>query len=309
MNFTQGMLLDLRRLTLNDISVRADVLAGRYRRLTPEIAIWEETWEQLPPWERARARDHAFGMSADRAILCGASAARIHGLAVAGAGRMVEMTYLNRNSVRARKFWPPWTVFRSAGLRRDEVCVVEGIRVTAVSRTLRDVARYHGLAAGVVAIDDARRKDSALTIDSLHRTITAGQSYHGVGTVRRAIDLSVSNSDSPLESQARVILVTAAVGMVQAQVVITVRGRAYRVDLLIDGWLIIEIDGNVKYDGVTFGKAVDDVLRAERHRETQLQNAGFVVIRVKAADLVVRPDGGCTLLDLVRAAQGRRHPA
>ena len=50
-------------------------------------------------------------------------------------------------------------------------------------------------------------------------------------------------------------------------------------DLLINGWLIVEIDGDVKYDGETYGRT-DDVIRAERSREKALQNTGRVVVRV-----------------------------
>lgn len=308
MTFDPDMLLDLRRLTLTDTAVRTDLLAGSYRRLTPEIAIWAETWRRLPPWEKARARAYAFGMSADRAILVGNSAALVLGIAVVEADPPVEMAYLNPKSARSRRSRPAHTVFRHGALTADEVCVVDGVRVTTTLRTLRDVARYHGVPAGVVAIDDARRKTPGLNAEHLHRSMTRELRYHGVGVVRQAIDLSVGDADSPLESLARVILVRAGVGQIRTQVLMRPGGGAqtYRVDLLVDGWLIIELDGRVKYDGSTFGTPVDEVIRAERHREKQLQNAGFVVIRASFADLSVRADGGCRLLDLVRSAQRRR---
>ncbi|MDR7329022.1 hypothetical protein [Corynebacterium guangdongense] len=308
MNFTLDMLLNLRRLTLADTAIRADLLAGKYRRLTPEVVIWEETWRRLPPWEQALARTYAFGVSADRAVLSGKSAARVLGIATVGSDPLVEMTYPNPKSFRARRSWPPHTVFRSSALSEDEVCVVDGIRVTTTFRTLRDVARYHGVVAGVVAIDDLRRKSPGLSIEDLHRSMTVEQRYHGVGAVRQAIDLSGDSADSPLESMARVILVRAGVGRIQTQGQIRPsRGTTtYRVDLLIDGWLIVELDGNVKYDGATFGKRADEVIRAERQREKELQNAGFLVLRATFADLSPREDGGCGLLDMVAAAQRRR---
>ena len=141
MTFDPDMLLNLRRLTLTDTAVRADLLAGNYRRLTPEVAIWAETWRGLPPWEQARARAYAFGMSADKAILAGNSAALLLGIAVVDADPPVEMTYLNPKSVRSRRFWPAHTVFRHGALTEDEACVVDGVRVTTPLRTLRDIAR------------------------------------------------------------------------------------------------------------------------------------------------------------------------
>lgn len=60
---------------------------------------------------------------------------------------------------------------------------------------------------------------------------------------------------------------------------------AFRVDLLIDGWLVLEVDGAAKYDGQTYGRAVEDVIRSERDREVYLQNQGFVVRRVTPQQL------------------------
>ena len=45
------------------------------------------------------------------------------------------------------------------------------------------------------------------------------------------------------------------------------------------GDVILEVDGDVKYDGVTYGKT-DDIIREERRREKELQNQGKVVVRV-----------------------------
>ena len=308
MTFDKNMLIDLRRLRLTDTELRNDLLSGHYRKLTPEIAIWEDTWRRLEVWDKEIARDFAFGLSYDRAVLVGASAARVQGLAVLGRMPQVELAYLSRSSVRGKKYWPPQTVFRSAVLHEDEIYTKSGVRLTRIRRTIRDVTRYHGVLAGVVTIDDARRQDPTLTTSVLHHHITEAGGYHGVGKVRRAIDLSIDNADSPLESQARVILVCAGVGKVRPQALIqpVPGGPTYRVDLLIDDWLIIEVDGKVKYDGTTYGKSVDDVMFAERAREKHLQNAGYVVIRITLEDLILRPDGGCGLLDLVRAAQRRR---
>lgn len=50
-----------------------------------------------------------------------------------------------------------------------------------------------------------------------------------------------------------------------------------RVDLLINGYIAIELDGRVKTDG-TFGDPVAVTLQ-ERHREKELQNLGIIVRR------------------------------
>lgn len=62
--------------------------------------------------------------------------------------------------------------------------------------------------------------------------------------------------------------------------------NGYRVDLCIDDAVVIEVDGHSKYDGTTFGKPVDEVLRAERQREKHIQNLGFVVLRYSPRELL-----------------------
>ena len=101
---------------------------------------------------------------------------------------------------------------------------------------------------------------------------------------------------------ARVRLVLADMGRVREQV----RIGGHRVDLLVDDETIVEVDGAVKYDGVTFNRPVDEVIRAERRREKDLQNAGYTVVRIGAEHL---HDEGAELIRLVRQARLRLRPA
>ena len=61
-----------------------------------------------------------------------------------------------------------------------------------------------------------------------------------------------------------------------------------RVDLLVNGFLVIEIDGFIKYDerflqerGVTYRQVMED----ERHRERQIQNQGYQVLRLAPGEV------------------------
>ncbi|WIM70426.1 hypothetical protein [Corynebacterium suedekumii] len=71
-------------------------------------------------------------------------------------------------------------------------------------------------------------------------------------------------------------------------------GITYRVDLLINGWLVVEVDGEMKYRGA-FGVTPDEAIRRERRREKEIQNLGYVVLRISAADLR-DPAGFLTLI-------------
>ena len=70
-----------------------------------------------------------------------------------------------------------------------------------------------------------------------------------------------------------------------------------RVDLLVEGRVVVEFDGMVKYEGAD-GRAA---LAAEKHREDRLRALGFEVVRLTWADLD-RPE----VVDrLIRSALGR----
>lgn len=118
----------------------------------------------------------------------------------------------------------------------------------------------------------------------MRRGMLAGPQFRGARAVREALGLFIPNAGSALESHARVLLVLSDVPGIesiaaQAAIRDPATGETYYVDLLINGWLIVEIDGDVKYDGETYGRT-DDVIRAERSREKALQNTGRVVVRV-----------------------------
>ena len=303
-----GMLTDLRRLTSYDTATRAQLADGTLLSLTPEIAVDAATYRRLPPWERAEVRARAFGMAADRAVLCSLSAARILGIEVLSWDDTVELGYVNSDRTPPKSQRAPRTRYYGSRVPRTEIVVVDGLRVTGVERTLVDVARHHGVVEGVVVIDSALRRFPGLNVQ---RLTAAGEHLRlrGIATYRRAVQLCDEKSESPKESQARALIHLAAlpgVKKVRTQARVTVGGRQIRVDLLIDGWLVVEVDGQIKYDGVTYGKPTDQVLREERQREKALQNLGYTVLRIGHADMVPAADGSVPMVDLIAQALARR---
>ena len=123
-----------------------------------------------------------------------------------------------------------------------------------------------------------------VTRGELEATVDAMRGKKGVEVVRKVLAHAVANSQSPYESYARALLICAGLSpTTQAPI------GPYLVDLLI-GRVVIEIDGKVKYDGTTYRPVAETLLR-EREREVQIQNSGYVVRRVKPADLLRDPDG------------------
>lgn len=302
------MFTDLRRLTSYDTATRARLTDGALLPLAPEIAVDAVAYRKLPPWRRAEVRARAFGLAADRAVLCSLSAARVLGIEVLSWDDTVELGYVDSDRTPPKSQRAPRTRYYGSRVPRSEVLVVDGLRVTGVERTLVDIARRHGVVEGVVAIDSALRRFPGL---SVQRLLAAGERLrvHGIAKYRRAVQLCDEKSESPKESQARALLHLAelpGVKKVRTQARITAGGRQIRVDLLLDEWLVIEVDGQVKYDGVTYGKPTDQVLREERQREKALQNLGYTVLRIGHAEMIPTADGSVPMVELVARALARR---
>lgn len=256
-----------------------------YVYLTAEVAMPLENYAALPPWEQATARAAAVGLTLDTAVVAGTAAARLWGIDVLDWRQpRVDALHVDGKRAGGRCRSTPAVRYRFGRLPESGVWADHGIRATRVLRTLRDICCYDGLVAGVVAIDSARRKWPELTAPVLRHGMISGSRFEGAPLVREAIRLSIPNAGSALESHARILLVLADVPgiesiVAQAEIRDPATGTTYYVDLLVNGWLIVEIDGEVKYDGESFG-GTDDVIRDERRREKALQNTGRVVVRV-----------------------------
>ena len=95
---------------------------------------------------------------------------------------------------------------------------------------------------------------------------------------------AVHNSRSPFESYGRAILIE----RVAEHWIVNGMFAGYEVDLR-RGMFVTEIDGDYKYDGVTF-KPTDETLRKERRREKNLLKAGVKLLRPSPVDLLFRED-------------------
>ncbi len=228
-----------------------------------------EAWSQLPDHDRQWLEVVAAGKGSTGSILVGRSAARVHGMWVFPLGHeTVELSLRGGGSSPGRCAHPRYT-FRHSRLRGSEIREVNGLLVTSAIRTFADIARYHGFAEGLVAADWLRFR--GLDADRLHREITDMGRLKGIGTVRRCAEYSTPVVDSGSESLARGLLITEGIGPLTPQYTI----GGYRVDLLIGGWLIIEIDGAVKYRGPD----AEAVRQREFNRQKEIANRGYVFLR------------------------------
>lgn len=253
-------------------------------RLAPQVTVDAQAYTSLPVHEQTRLRCLAAALSAHRAVLAACSAARVHRLWVLSARGEEDIELaLAGGTVPPNAQVPPGWRYRKMKLPPGDIVSVsaeEGapsVRATSPARTVVDLARLHGFVRGLVAADSylACGYERA-ALDAVAARLKGSR---GIGQARQVIEAAIGVSESPYESLARGLLIHS--GMAQRhRVEPQARIGAFRVDLLIDGWLVLEVDGAAKYDGQTYGRAVEDVIRSERDREVYLQNQGFVVRRV-----------------------------
>ncbi len=153
---------------------------------------------------------------------------------------------------------------------------VGAVECTSVARTALDLAREHGVAAGVVALDFALaegmsdRADVASTLSRLAR-------WPGVRAAREAAAKADPRSESVLESVSRVRLTQFGFPAPDLQVTIAnaAARRIGRVDFLwADLGVVGEADGALKYDGSN-----PDALVDEKRRQELLEETGLIVVR------------------------------
>lgn len=300
---------NIRRWTTTDTEKWRLLEDGTYKKLAAKIVIPTATYDALSLWERRRAEAVAAGMNAEKAVISGLSAGRLWGLWVLQVDHTVDLIQPDSHACN-RSQWPAGVTYRSVKLAADAIHERAGFRITSVSQTIRDITRWYGVTAGVAALDSARTRSPAIPPEQWASDLLGGRPFKGKNAVRRVLALSVADSESALESWARVLILTSGLNVtLEVQARINANGEIFRVDLLVNGWLVVEIDGAVKYDGQTFGKPTDEVVRRERDREKRIQNAGFLVLRIGVNDLRAIHGREPRLLSLLRSTlsgAGRR---
>lgn len=180
-------------------------------------------------------------------------------------------------------------------LSRDHLVRLHGVPVTTLARTVVDVARYRGLAAGLVSADAARGR--GVGSRELAAALDACAGWPGVTRARRAVELARCGAESPLESLGRLTLVEAGLPEPELQVEVHDEGGfVARVDQLWRQQRVVgEADGLSKYSDPR-------VLQAEKLREDRLRDLGLEVVRYTWRDVMRHPD---ELVDRFRRAFAR----
>jgi len=167
----------------------------------------------------------------------------------------------------------PWTV----GTRSVDI---DGVAAVDVALACVQTAAESGFSAGVVAMDAAlhERRVSRRQLLGAARACT---DHVGVNTARAAIRFSDGRTESPGESLTRIILAHNDFAFTPQFVVRRGRRFVARVDFLVEGRLVVEFDGEIKYQG----DDAEEVRAAQELREIRLRRCGYAVLRLKWAGL------------------------
>ena len=274
---------------------------GWYRanvEVTRRVYVDRGWFNGLRNFERRKVRAWAVARSVKTAVLCGMSAAEIYGLPILNRNQYenVELCLPERRRPPSRRKWRDHTVYRDKYLAQADIAMVNGVYVTTIPRTYVDILLYHGELEALVFIDGALH-ERRTTRAELYRYLASRRGQWGIRRARNLLDDATGLAESPYETVARWLLrgVEKQLGITEIvpQAWFSTRSRQgklqrRRVDLLVNGFLVIEIDGLIKYDerflqerGVTYRQVMED----ERHRERQIQNQGYQVLRLAPGEV------------------------
>ena len=252
---------------------------GQFVELEPVVWFPDAQWRELRYHERQWLRVEATAMASNAAVLVGRSVARKLGMWVIPNGEEPVDVALPSRSVSQSRAQTGRYAFRFSKLRADEQLVYEGHRVTTPIRTFIDIARYYGFIEGLIAADYLLRR--GIERDAIEKEIRKMGRAKGIGVARKCLEHAIPNSDSAYESLARGLLIEAGIGPVVAQAQI----ERYFADLLVQGWLIIEIDGEIKYERDDAGEVWKKVFS----RQKRTGNKGYVILRFESKLLRGQP--------------------
>lgn len=274
--------IDVRDCVNVNSQVRERLETGELVRLSSGVAVPASIINGLPRYQRQWARSFCVGMSARTAVVTGRAAAHLLGMWTVNAP-MPEVRMLAKHPPPKSKQQPGVRYVR-APLRRDEVVRGQHLNTTTPYRTFLEIAREAGFVHALVAADWLLYSGTMVPAQLEHMMCITPR-FHGIGAARRAVKCAELGPESAPESHARAILLDAGFRNVLPNV--WIEKTRYRVDLLIEDALIIEIDGRVKYEGA--GVDTADVLLREKRRADTLRNLGYELIRFSPNELARNP--------------------
>lgn len=232
--------------------------------------------------EVALARPHA--------VVTGPAAAKLLGLPTLDRVTVVDLRY--RTSANASGLGKdPSVRYRGGKLRADQIFMRDGVAHVDLMQVLFDTYRFHGRLAALVPLEHLRFKHQ-VTIERLLDAARWLPRANGIRGFEELIRYSSNTSQSPLETIGRDAILQAHIPEIRSieyQAEIRYVGfygepRTALVDVLINGWLVVEFDGHVKFSG-DYGE-VRDVTVTQLDRQNAVQAKGYFFLRAGWGDVV-----------------------
>ncbi|OBH31831.1 hypothetical protein A5692_16475 [Mycobacterium sp. E342] len=252
---------------------RAAGLVTPYRLRSRYVALHKDVYVPRDAALTARLRAEALWLrSRRRGILAGYSASALHGAKWIDASLTAAIIDTNARREPGVQVWED-------RIEADEVCVVEGMRVTSPERTALDLASRFPRDQAVAAVD-ALVQATHLKLADVERLAERYRGRRGMKAARAALDLVDGGAQSPKETRLRLLLIRA--GFPRPQTQIAVRNEWGWAEAYLDlGWEDIKVA--VEYDGDQHRSSryqyVKDIRRLE-----MLARYGWIVVRVIAED-------------------------
>lgn len=246
---------------------------GRLRELWSGILVPREL--VLDPDARATA---ALLLAGERSVLCGPTAARLHGCPAAATPDVHVLLPYDR-WVRSRA----GLVVHHGRWRDEDVRAIGGLRVLALDLVVADLLCTAGQRFALGCADQAAAlfapEQRADFRDAVAERIRIRADRRGTLDAMHLLDLATGKAQSPPESWLRLLVANAGFPPPEAQYEIrNVRGR--RIYVLDLAWPELRIA--LEYDGYDTheGREQEDELR-----DLRLAKRGWLTIRVTASDL------------------------
>ena len=259
-------------------AVTRHALRTRFVALHRDVYIPQDT--EITALVRAKA---CWLRSRGHGVLAGFSAAAVH--RTKWIDRRLPATVIDENRRRV-----PGVVVWGSTLAEDEVCTVDGMRVTTPLRTAVDLARRYPLDTAVAAVD-ALARATRLKVTDIQAAIERYPGRHGGKQAEKVLALVDPGAESPRETALRLIVVRAGYPPPRTQLAVYNDYGALigEVDL---GWPDVKIA--VEYEGkhhrMSRGQFDKDIRRFD-----EMIAMGWIVIRVTSMD--TEETVGCRLDD------------
>ncbi len=237
------------------VALHKDVYVSRDIELTAELRA-------TALWLRSRRRG----------ILAGFSASALHGARWIDPALPAAIIDTNARPEPRVQIWED-------RIESDEVCVVDGLRVTTPERTALDLASRFPLDPAVAAVD-ALIQATALKLADVDQLVERYRGRRGIKAARAALGLVDGGAQSPKETWLRVLLIRAGFPRPQTQIVVR-NEWGWREAYLDMGWEDIKVA--VEYDGDQHRSDRRQYVKDIRRLGT-LERMGWIIIRVIAED-------------------------